>query len=142
MVESFLELDASQGSERLDDTNGLVQAADFDILIFDGFNILQRNLRAAHLSEDDIQVKKEDLQILNRVSPQSSLGKLLVTLGNVISQFLRISNDGHLSPLSRFGLFFQESRRRPSKCRPERFQIRQGGYSHQGRASNLIRHEA
>ncbi len=57
--ERNLNLDSLQGGVRLDRIDGLVEATDFHIFVFHGLIILQGDLSAPYLPEDEIQVEKK-----------------------------------------------------------------------------------
>jgi len=92
-----LNLQALGGGKRLDDVDGLIDSSDFVIFVLEPFNILQGNLLAPQVPQNEIEIEEEHSQILDRVLAERSLAELLKSMGHVLGQLLRVSGDGHIS---------------------------------------------
>ena len=94
-----LNLEAFGCGKRLDDVEGLADAADFVVFVLEAFKVLQGNLLAPQVPENEIEVKEDNSQVLDRVLTERSLAELLKSMGHVLGQLFRVSGDGHISSL-------------------------------------------
>jgi hypothetical protein len=92
-----LNLEAFGGGKRLDDVEGLADAADFVVFVLESFNVLQRNLLAPKFPENEVEVEEDNSQVLDRILAERSLAELLKSMGHVLGQLFRVSGDGHIS---------------------------------------------
>jgi hypothetical protein len=96
-------LEAFGGGKRLDDVDRLIDPSDVVVFVLEPFKILEGNLLAPQLPENEIEIEKDHSQVLARVLTERSLAELLKSMGHVLGQLLRVSGDGHIASLQ--GLF-------------------------------------
>ena len=79
-----LKLEALGGGKRLDDVDGLNDSPDFGVFVLEPFDVLQANLLAPQVPENEIEIEYEHSQVLDVVLTESSLAELLESMSHVL----------------------------------------------------------